>query len=72
MTARTHTPAAIELHNPSRLDHGPVDCLSLRASEDGWSLIAHDGVVVFRGFGLASRRECLQYAHDIGVLTVLG
>jgi hypothetical protein len=71
MTALAHTPAAFELRNRGRLDSVPVGRLSLRRSEDGWSLIGRDGAVVFRGFGLASRRECLQYARAVGVLVVL-
>ncbi len=46
--------------------------MSLRATEDGWSLMARDGKVVFRGFGLAGRRQCLQFAHQLGVLAVVG
>jgi hypothetical protein len=60
------------IQNLSQLAHSQVDRLTLRASDDGWSLIAPDGRVVFRGFGLASRRECLRYAHDLGVLAVFG
>ncbi len=46
--------------------------LWLKPSDDGWSLIRRDGVVMFRGLGLTSRRQCLQRAHDLGVLTVFG
>jgi hypothetical protein len=34
--------------------------------------MSEDGRVVFRGIGLASRRECLKRAHDLGVVAVLG
>jgi hypothetical protein len=44
---------------------------SLRASEDGWSLLAPNGEVVYRGFGLASRRQCLEFARELGVLAVI-
>jgi hypothetical protein len=44
---------------------------SLRATEDGWSLLAPSGEVIFRGFGLASRRACLEFARDSGVLAVV-
>jgi hypothetical protein len=44
---------------------------SLRATEDGWSLLAPNGEVVFRGFGLASRRACLEFARESGVLAVV-
>jgi hypothetical protein len=68
MTAIADRPAAIEV----RLDHvGSVQTLSLRATGDGWSLLAPDGEVVFRGFGLAGRRQCLQFARRLGVLAVL-
>jgi hypothetical protein len=29
-----------------------------------------DGVVVFRGLGLGSRRECLRRARELGALSV--
>lgn len=44
---------------------------SLRATDDGWSLLAPSGAVVFRGCGLASRRACLEFARDSGVLAVV-
>jgi hypothetical protein len=44
-------------------------CL-LRATEDGWTLLTPSGKVVFRGRGPASRRECLRFAHTLGVLAL--
>jgi hypothetical protein len=44
----------------------------IRPSGDGWSLMTDDGVVVFRGLGLASRRECLRRARELGALSVRG
>lgn len=46
--------------------------LSLRATGDGWSLLAPEGEVVFRALGLAGRRRCLEYARELGVLAVIG
>jgi hypothetical protein len=46
--------------------------LSLRATGDGWSLLAPDGKLVFRALGLAGRRRCLEYARELGVLAVIG
>ena len=74
MTASIHQLAAFELQAPGRVHHRATvaDRMLLRATEDGWSLMAHDGQLVFRGFGLAGRRQCLQFAHELGVLAVLG
>jgi len=47
------------------------DRLWLWAGDAGWSLVARDGGIVFAGNGLTSRRQCLQHAHDLGVLAVL-
>jgi hypothetical protein len=44
----------------------------IRPSGDGWSLMTDDGVVVFRGLGLGSRRECLRRARELGALSVRG
>lgn len=74
MTALAHIDAALQIRG---LDHvrghlAAADRLWLRPTDDGWSLIARDGVVVFRGIGLQSRRDCLRRARDLGVLSVLG
>jgi len=45
--------------------------LSLRATVDGWSLLAPDGEMVFRCSGDGARRRCLELARDFSVL-VLG
>jgi hypothetical protein len=73
MTALASHPTAFTLRA------GDEDCriapgtrLALRATEDGWSLIAPDGQLVFRGMGLAARRQCLLYARAHGVLAVTG
>ncbi len=72
VTASATTPTAFEIrtlgraHRRDRADGR----MSLRATEDGWSLVAPDGTVVFRGLGLAGRRQCLQYAREHGVLCV--
>jgi hypothetical protein len=73
MTSIAHKPAAFELRvrEEAHSRDAPASRLSLRATEDGWSLVADDGQVVFRGFGLAGRRRCLEFARDQGVLVVL-
>jgi hypothetical protein len=48
----------------------PLTC-SIRPTEDGWSLLAPNGQVVFRGLGTASRRQCLEFARSHGVLVVV-
>jgi hypothetical protein len=74
MTAIAHRPAAFEICTPSQAHRrqAAADRVLLRPTEDGWSLIAQDGAVVFRGLGRAGRRECLQYAYSLGVLSVHG
>jgi hypothetical protein len=63
---------AIELHaaHPAQVRHRAATQLLLRPTEDGWSLLTPDGALVMRGFGLGSRRQCLQHARAMGVLTV--
>jgi hypothetical protein len=72
MTTITHSSAAFEMH-PGDEDSDsralPLRC-SIRATEDGWSLLAPNGRVVFRGLGTASRRQCLEFARARGVLAV--
>jgi hypothetical protein len=46
--------------------------MRIRPTGDGWSLMTDDGVVVFRGLGLGSRRECLRRARELGALIVRG
>lgn len=74
MSAISHRPAAFELR--TRVEKRERDAgaatqrLSLRATGDGWSLLAPNGQVLFRGFGLAGRRQCLEFARRLGALTV--
>lgn len=73
MTAIAHRSAACEVtFGREGLRSGAVTrrC-SLRATEDGWSLLAPDGKVIFRGRGLTSRRECLEIARELGVMVVI-
>ena len=72
MTAIAHRQAAIELHTGLGVlaDRTP-DRLWLRATADGWSLVAPDGHVLFQAPELSGRRECLEFAHERGVLAVL-
>ncbi len=73
MSALAHNLAAFELRSGREQSlssrTGSVG-YSLRATEDGWSLLAPSGDVVFRGLGLSSRRQCLEFAHQLGVLAV--
>ena len=73
MTALAHRPAAFELRFPreaSRADR-PAHTLALKPSADGWSLLGVDGEVLFRGLGTGARRQCLEYARELGVLAVV-
>jgi hypothetical protein len=65
-------PAAFEVRcgRPSLSRDDAADRLYLRATEDGWSLLNSAGKVLFRGFGPDGRRQCLEFARDIGILTV--
>jgi hypothetical protein len=72
MTAITRKPAAVEICSDERSQatvHSHAR-LILRPTEDGWSLIGPDGHLVFRGFGLKGRRECLEFARGCGVHAV--
>jgi hypothetical protein len=73
MSTITHDSAAFELRpggEASERRAVPMTCL-LRPTEDGWSLLAPNGQVVFRGLGTASRRQCLEFARSHGVLAVV-
>jgi len=72
--AYAHSPAAFELHASDRShEHDPAHLhMVIRPSADGWSLMTDEGVVVFRGLGLSSRRECLRRARELGALSVRG
>jgi hypothetical protein len=45
--------------------------LTLRATEGGWSMLDASGAVVFRRPGPAGRRECLEFARALGVLSIV-
>ena len=47
-----------------------ADRLYLRATGDGWSLLTSDGQVLLRGLGRGARRQCLEFARELGVLVV--
>ncbi len=74
MTALAHRHAAFAVHTADghRSRDRAATSLALRATEDGWSLLASDGTVVYRAIGTAGRRRCLEHAHELGVLAVLG
>jgi hypothetical protein len=71
MTSLATTPTALmrtaARGSGERMTHR---ALRLRPSGDGWSLVTSDGTLLFRGLGLASRRECLARARELGALTV--
>jgi hypothetical protein len=73
MRTLARRPAAFTIRTAERRAyHGTGhDCLILRPTEDGWSLISPSGELVFRGLGTAGRRHCLEFARDHGVLSVL-
>jgi hypothetical protein len=73
MSAIAHKSTAFEVRDGAegRIRGATAPLVSLRATEDGWSLLGANGEVIFRGFGGCARRECLEYAHDLGVLAVL-
>ncbi len=45
--------------------------LILRATSDGWALLAENGAVVFRRAGGGARPACLAFARDHGVLSIV-
>jgi hypothetical protein len=45
--------------------------LTLRATASGWSMLDSGGAVVVRRQGAAGRRECLEFARALGVLSIL-
>jgi hypothetical protein len=73
MTAIAHTPAAFELRAPggSRAVPRSRRTFSLRATGDGWVLLGAEGEVVFHGLGVGGRRQCLEFARELGVLAVM-
>lgn len=73
MSAIAHKSAAFEIRSGRQalVRAGSTQRYALRATEDGWSLLSPGGEVVFRGLGLASRRACLEFARESGVLAVV-
>jgi hypothetical protein len=74
MIASAHLSTAPERQPAGEVSDGPgaASHLWLQASDDGWALVSDDGTVIFKGIGLAGRHECLERAHDLGVLAVFG
>jgi hypothetical protein len=72
MTAYAPQLTAFEVRatDQPRERHDTALHMRLRPTGDGWSLMTDDGVVVFRGLGLGSRRECLRRARELGALSV--
>jgi hypothetical protein len=46
--------------------------LRLVAFGDGWSLVSRDGEPVFSADGPRGRWCCLEFAHDHGVVALVG
>ena len=66
-------PAAFELRSGAQIRRPrdeAADRLYLRPTGDGWSVLTSAGELLFYGFGLAGRRQCLEFARGIGVLVV--
>jgi len=74
MTVYAHRVAAFEMRaaEQPRSVAASGRQMMLAPTEDGWSLLSEDGVVVFRGLGVGSRRECLARARALGALSVRG
>jgi hypothetical protein len=72
MIALAPKPVAFELRvRPrGRAQSAPGDHVSIWATEDGYSLVAPDGRVLFRGLGREGRHQCLEFAREHGVLVV--
>jgi hypothetical protein len=73
MTTFNHQAAAIEISagEGSNTRSTTGGYLLLRPTEDGWSLLAPDGELVYRGLGIDSRRHCLEIAVERRAATVL-
>jgi hypothetical protein len=73
MTALARTLPALAFDAPgrSRHRHAAIAHLSLRPDGDGCSLVTPDGELVFKGQGTGARRQCLQFAQRLGVLTLV-
>ncbi len=73
MSAIAHRSAAFEVRQGAegRVRGATAPLVSLRPTEDGWSLLGANGELIFRGLGAGARRECLEYARRLGVLAVL-
>lgn len=69
MRAAIPTTSTTALH-PVR-HHIGLETGTLLPSEDGWSLVGPRGELLCRGLGLASRRQCLEKARELGITTVL-
>ena len=70
MSPRTRIPAAFAVRRSDVQGSAP-SCLFLRSTEDGWSLLGSRGEVVFRTLGAGGRRQCLEFARQRGVRSVL-
>jgi hypothetical protein len=49
-----------------------AELLRLRPSGDGWSLVSIEGDLVYSALGSSGRRRCVEFAHEHGVLALVG
>ena len=54
-----------------RIKEEACSSLRLRPMQDGWSLVAPDGELVFHAPGLRGRLRCLRFARAHGILTIV-
>jgi hypothetical protein len=73
MASIAHRPAAFAIRRPGKPGVASLaaDWLTLRPTDDGWSLVASDGHLVYRALGTRGRRQCLEFARARGVVAVL-
>jgi hypothetical protein len=70
-TANTSSGSAARPSGSGTAPEAAPQRLILRCTEDGWVLLSHDGEIVFHGMGLPGRQQCLEFARDHGVISVL-
>ncbi len=73
VSSLAYRPTAFAIHvaEPRRLRHALGRHPLLAPTEDGWSLVGPAGELLFRGFGVRGRRECLEFARDHGIVAVM-
>ena len=73
MTALARNLPSLALDAQARSHHHDTATrdLCLRPDGDRCSLVTPDGQVVFEAQGKGARRQCLQFAQSLGVLTLM-